>query len=139
MNTVEFNGVEITDRHEVAEAFNTHFTEVGENLTNNIPKTDVNPTSYIKPTNSVFSFKMTDVNYVKDLLREIYTKKSSGPENIPKKLLKIAMNVVASSLTHIFNNHFVPVSTQRIGKLPMLHLSTKMVLNATLIIIAQFQ
>ena len=59
VNTVEFNGAEITDRHEVAEAFNTHFTEIGENLANNIPKTDVNPTSYIKPTNSVFSFKMT--------------------------------------------------------------------------------
>ena len=103
VNTVEFNGVEITDRHEVAEAFNTHFTEIGENLANNIPKTDVNPTSYIKPTNSVFSFKMTDVNYVKDLLREINTKKSSGPDNIPSKLLKIAMNVVAPSLTHIFN------------------------------------
>ena len=38
VNAVEFNGVEITDRHEVAEAFNTHFTEIGENLANNIPK-----------------------------------------------------------------------------------------------------
>ena len=66
--------MEITDRHEVAEAFNTHFTETGENLANNIPKTNVNPISYIKPTNSVFFFKMTDVNYVKDLLREINTK-----------------------------------------------------------------
>ena len=28
---------------------------------------------------------------------------SSGPDNIPSKLLKIAMNVVAPSLTHIFN------------------------------------
>ena len=46
---------------------------------------------------------MTDANYVKDLLREIKTKKSSGPDKIPSKLLKIAMNVVAPSLTDIFN------------------------------------
>ena len=57
----------------------------------------------LRPTNRVFSFKMTDVNYVKDLPREINTKKCSGPDNILSKLLKIAMNVVAPSLTHIFN------------------------------------
>ena len=69
VNTVEFKSVEITDRHEVTEAFNTQ-AEIGENLANNIPKTDVNPISYIKPTNSarVFSFKMTDANYIKDLI-----------------------------------------------------------------------
>ena len=103
VNRVDFNDAEVTDTHEIAEAFNTHFTEIGENLAKSIPITDVNPTSYINSTNSVFSFKTIEVNYVKDLLGRINTKKSSGPDNIPCKLLKLARDVVSPSLTHIFN------------------------------------
>jgi hypothetical protein len=103
VNRVDFNGAEVTDTHEIAEAFNTHFTEIGENLAKSIPITDVNPISYINSTNSVFSFKTIEVNYVKDMLGRINTKKTSGPDNIPCKLLKLARDVVSPSLTHIFN------------------------------------
>jgi hypothetical protein len=90
VNRVDFNGAEVTHTHEIAEAFNTHFTEIGENLAKSIPIADVNPISYINSTNSVFSFKTIEVNYVKDFLGRINTKKSSGPDNIPCKLLKLA-------------------------------------------------
>ena len=65
INKVEVNGVEISDTCEIAEAFNTHFTEIGENLANKISITDTGPISYIKPTNSTFAFKTTDVTQVK--------------------------------------------------------------------------
>ena len=32
VNRVDFNGAEVTDTHEIVEAFITHFTEIGENL-----------------------------------------------------------------------------------------------------------
>ena len=73
-NRVDFNGAEITDTQEIAEAFNTHFTEIGESLATSIPITGVNPISYINSTNSVFSFKTIEVNYVKDLLGRINKK-----------------------------------------------------------------
>ena len=57
INKIEFNSEEIKDTCETAEAFNTHFTEIGETLANKIPKTDTDATSYLKPTNSTFSFK----------------------------------------------------------------------------------
>jgi hypothetical protein len=38
VNRVDFNDAEVTDTHEIAEAFNTHFTEAKSN-----PITDVNP------------------------------------------------------------------------------------------------
>jgi hypothetical protein len=79
VNRVDFNCAEVTDTHEIAEAFNTHFTEIAENLAKSIPITDVNPISYINSTNSVFSFKTIEVNYIKDLLGRINTKKSTGP------------------------------------------------------------
>ena len=51
----------------------------------------------------MFSFKTIEVNYVKDLLGRMSTKKPSGPDNIPCKLLKLARDVVSPSLTDIFN------------------------------------
>lgn len=40
INKVELNAVEISDTCEIAKAFNTHFSEIGENLANKIPITD---------------------------------------------------------------------------------------------------
>ena len=54
INKIEFNSEEINDTCEIAEAFNTHFTEIGETLANKIPKTDTDSISYLKPTNSTF-------------------------------------------------------------------------------------
>ena len=103
INKIEFNSEEMNDTCEIAEAFNTHFTEIGETLANKIPKTDTDPISYLKPTNTTFSFKTIDVNQVKTLLGKINVNKSSGLDNIPNKLLKMAAQIVSQSLTHIFN------------------------------------
>ena len=103
MNVIHEHINEINDTCEIAEAFNTHFTEIGETLANKIPKTDNDPISYLKPTNSTFSFKTIDVNQVKTLLGKINVNKSSGLDNIPNKLLKMAAEIVPQSLTHIFN------------------------------------
>ena len=95
INKIEFNSEEINDTCEIAEAFNTHFTEIGETLANKIPKTDTDPISYLKPTNTTFSFKTIDVNQVKTLLGKINVNKSSGLDNIPNKLLKMAAEIVS--------------------------------------------
>ena len=84
--------------------FNTHFTEIGETLANKIPKTDTDAIPFLKPTNSIFSFKTIAVNQVKTFLGKIEVNKSSaGLDNIPNELLKMAVEIVSQSLTHIFN------------------------------------
>ena len=98
INKIEFNSEEINDTCEIAEEFNTHFTEIGETLGNKTLAI-----SYLKPTNSTFSFKTIDVNQVKTLLGKINVNKWSGLDNIPNKLLKMAAEIVSQSLTHIFN------------------------------------
>ena len=47
INKVEANGVEISDTCEIGEAFNTHFTEIGENLAKKISITDIDPILHI--------------------------------------------------------------------------------------------
>ena len=46
---------------------------------------------------------MIEVKHVWQLLKEINCKKATGLDKIPGKLLKIAADVIAPSLTQIFN------------------------------------
>ena len=93
----------ITEATEISDTFNHHFTNIGENLANNIGKSNVDPTQYLKSPNSVFSFNEIDIGKVRRLLNQISTKKSPCLDNIPGNLLKIAADILAPSLTKIFN------------------------------------
>ena len=55
----------------IAEAFNSHFTNIGQDLAREIPETDVNPLSYLTSTSNTFSFEQIDVLKVSKLLNEI--------------------------------------------------------------------
>ena len=93
----------VTEATEISDTFNHHFANIGENLANNIGKSSVNPTQYLKSPNSVFSFNEIDIGKVRRLLNQINTKKSPGLDNLPGNLLKIAADILAPSLTKIFN------------------------------------
>ena len=54
---VKKGGQSITSASEIAEVFNTHFTNIGERLASEIPKVDKEPESFINPTDKTFSFK----------------------------------------------------------------------------------
>ena len=87
---------------DMAEAFNKHFTDIGHNFAREIPATDIEPEYYIKPTDKTFSLQTPIVDTVYKLLTKMNDKKATGLDRIPCKLLKMAANIVASSLTGIF-------------------------------------
>ena len=74
---------------DIAEAFNSHITRIGEDLANTIPNSDIDPLTYVKQTNSSFSFREITIYEVLTLLRKIATNKATGLDKIPSKLLKI--------------------------------------------------
>ena len=92
----------ITSPTEISEAFNNYFSTVGSNLASDIALTEYGPEYYLEPTHSIFSLKTPTVDTVYKLLTKIDEKKSVGLDNIPNKLLKIAADVIAPSLTAIF-------------------------------------
>ena len=93
----------VNSPNQLAETFNTYFSNVGSNLSDKIPSSaDSNPEDYLDPTDETFSLQFPSVNTVTRLLKTIDEKKSAGLDNIPNKLLKIAAEVVAPSLTKIF-------------------------------------
>ncbi len=103
VSELNFNNQEITAPMDIAEAFNNYFSSVGDNLAASIPTPDHDPRFYLKATDKTFSLQSSTFETVYKLLSEIDEKKAVGLDNIPNKLLKMAAQVVAPSLTGIFS------------------------------------
>ena len=92
---IEIGDMKISPASEMAEAFNCHFANIGHDLAREIPSADTVPESYLISTNATFSFKSCSSNEVRKLLEKLETKKSTGLENLPSKMLKIAAGALA--------------------------------------------
>ena len=77
-----------TSPGDIAEAFNNHFTSIGQSPAQEIPSLEIDPLSFVQKA-------------IK-LLKAIDVGRASGLDKIPNRLLKIAADVVTPSLTGIF-------------------------------------
>ena len=92
----------ITESSEIAEELNLHFSSVGEKLSSEVPSSNVQSESYLEATKTTFSLKDPPVSVVRKLLAKINERKAAGLDNIPSRLLKMAGNIIAPSLTLVF-------------------------------------
>ena len=88
-------GYSMSSAKKIAEAFNTHLTSIGESLVREIPQVDIEPESYVEPTDKKFSFFKIKEKEDRN--------KATGLDKIPCQILKIAADSVVPSLTLIFN------------------------------------
>ena len=102
VKNIKQDDTEITNSYEIANAFNTYFTTIGESLANELPHSDIDPISYLNPVNSSFSLEQLNVETVIESLKAVNSNKATGPDNIPGRVLKIAAEFLSPSLT-IFN------------------------------------
>ena len=104
IDKITHNGNTITDSHEIAEAFNAYFVNIGPNLANNIPASNNTFHSYLKNPNpnSIF-FLPVDETEIINIVNQLKAKKSSGFDGISTFLLKQIIHEIAAPLTHIFN------------------------------------
>ena len=72
-------------------------------LAREIPTVDIDLLYYVKSSDRVFSFERINVQEVINFVKGIDGGNATGLDNIPCKLLTIAADVVAPSLTCIFN------------------------------------
>ena len=82
---------------DIAEAFNNHFTNMGQSLAQEIPSSEIDPLAYVNPVDGVFSFQRINIQKVIKLLKAIDVGKATGLDKIPNRLLKTAAEVVAPS------------------------------------------
>ena len=72
-------------------------------MAHKIPTVDIDQLFHVKPFDRVFSFERINVQEVVNVVKGIDGRKTTGLDNVPCKLFKIAADVVAPSLTCIFN------------------------------------
>ena len=102
--------MKLTSPNDIAEGFNTFFSNIGPNLAEKIGSTECHFKDYLDKTNSEFTaFKSVSVNHVCLLLRELSGSKATGLDKISSKIIyNIAAPLISDSLTYIFNQAIAP-------------------------------
>ena len=103
----------IFDDRSIAESMNEYFVSIGTKLADEIDSNsdyqddDLTYTNELLETDSssanLFHFRTISVNSVALRLSSLSASKSTGMDNIPAKVLKITANIIAPSLTYVFN------------------------------------
>ena len=89
---------------DIAEGFNSYFSNIGPDLASQIHTSSCNFETYVKKAKSEFpAFQPTNINNVYQLLSGLSSNKATGLDKISCKIIKIAALVIADSLTYIFN------------------------------------
>ena len=107
INQIHHNNTTINDPTLMSNTYNNFFANVGPEVDKSIPKTPISPLSFLRNrvlTN--FSFQTTNITKVMTTLLLLDDNKSSGPSDIPIKILKIAAPIIIPQLVKIFNLSF---------------------------------
>ena len=94
----------IQDSSEMAEIFNTYFSQLGNNLAKNIPPSTRPFEDYLGIPNpdSIF-FNPTDPGEILDIINNLKVKKSAGFDGIDNYLIKSIAPYIIYPLVYIFN------------------------------------
>ena len=105
--------VSIFDDRSIAESMNEYFVSIGMKLADEIDSNSDYQNDDLTYANeflesdsfltNLFHFRTMSVNSVALRLSKLLASKSTGMDNIPAKVLKITANIIAPSLTYIFN------------------------------------
>ena len=94
-----------------ANAFNTYFTSVAENLTKNFSKrgstNNNNPLIYLRQnlnlSSSTVKLKNTSTHKINKIIHSLKSKNAHGCDEISSKILKDSAPYILSPLTYVFN------------------------------------
>ena len=101
------NGRSLTERQELANAFNKYFVNVATDIQSSIGYSEKFFHAFLPPINiNSFFLNPTDEIEVKNITLSLNPSKAIGPNIIPSKTLKLLINDVSSQLTKLFNLSF---------------------------------
>ena len=93
----------ITDPFTIANKFNSFFSNIGPQLAQKLPPSEVNPSQFI-PDSFDHQFNLTQVH--QDKVSTIISKlknSSAGPDDISAKIIKLSSASIVKALTHTIN------------------------------------
>jgi len=98
------NGVEVSDRSDVAEGFNTFFSEIGEQLQEKIPQTDKDPLDYMRDDIELQldEFELTTQNELSNIIKNMKNV-GAGADGINAKIFKGTYHAILVHILHLMN------------------------------------
>ena len=103
INELIINEEIVTEPEKIADSLNTYFNEIGTVLAKDLPKGNNSFETYVVPTDKSFEINRLSSINVKNVILKINTSKATGHDRISPKLLKDSADIIAESLTVIFN------------------------------------
>ena len=107
INEIDYNGQKSENQTDVAEMLNSFFTEIGPNLSSHVTKVEDSFEDFLSETEENFIFEKTTTAQVFSLLSKLSQSKATGLDNISAKLLRQCPDLLAESLTVIFNQSLI--------------------------------
>lgn len=113
-----------TTSSDIAEGFNSFFTNVGPRLANEIPHCEKHFQDYMgEPTDQLFVFQNITEDLIYQTLSKLQPKKSSSHDNISTKLLIEIMPCIIFPIIHLFNlslkTGYIPNDYKRAKVIPI--------------------
>ena len=103
VDKVIVDGITVTDKEQIPDIFNGHFISVGSKIADNIPATDLSPTVNIPKTQNRLKLKQVTTAQIIKIVKKLVNGKATGIHNIPNKVLKDSIDIIAPMLRDIFN------------------------------------
>ena len=103
INEIQYQGQKSKSQVDVAELLNTFFTEIGPSLSGNVENVETTYEEFLCATDKEFAFEETTCAHIFSLLSKLCKSKATGLDNISAKLLRECPDLIAESLTYIFN------------------------------------
>ena len=93
----------ISHSNTIAETFNEYFSTVGEKIANSGDSGNIHFSSFIRKPPTNFEFNTVSVDKVLHSFLTLSSSKATGIDKIPIKILKLSANIIAPSMTKLFN------------------------------------
>ena len=103
-----FHSRTISDPTAISNVFNNYFTSIAKKTKSNIIFSPKLYTDYLSNANTkTFFLTPTDQNEISFIISSLDSHKSSGPNSIPVKILKLLKNDISQQLRGIFSMSFL--------------------------------
>ena len=100
------NKVDVYNKPKIADAFNDFFTNIGQKMASQIPKSSKTFETYINEMNVIMESKPLSIKKLKDTFFSLKINKISGIDDVSFSIVKKSFGVLWESLIYLFQLSF---------------------------------
>ena len=107
VNCLNVDGVEETDPFVISNHFNKFFSTIAQQIEGKIVKTNKHFSDFLsEPLQSNFFLTPTLPDEIQEIIKSLNSKKATGPNSIPTKILKVFSKTISIPLANLINLSF---------------------------------